>query len=90
MSIDDTLARIVRDEVRAALEAVRTDEEQLLLSVEQAARRLDVSDDTIRELITAHEIDVVDGIGRGLKVVASSLREYVARRSYEYMTGKAV
>lgn len=88
--LDEALSRLVEQAtargVAAALaeQAARADVDghgELLVSVNEAARRLDVGKDTVYQLITDGELDTVEGIGRGTKVVVESLRRWVHTRA---------
>lgn len=81
VTLEDVLRHIVRDEIRAALAGIQTDDQQLLVSTAEAGHRLDVSDERIRELLAAGELTAVHGVGRGAKVTVQSLREYVVRQA---------
>ena len=54
-----------------------------LLSFQKAAEVLDASWDTVAELVSAGQLDVVGGIGRGRKVTVASIEALIARRVEE-------
>lgn len=93
MTIDDQITAAVTRGVAAALRAARTDEHvsddgQLLVSYAEAARRLDVSPDTIRQMVHLGDLDKVEGIGRGGKVTVESLHRWVQGHTTNAITDR--
>lgn len=85
-SIEDRIVQAAARGAHAAvaeqLRSIVSPDGTLLVSTTEAGRRLGVSESTVRvQLIPAGDLDVVEGVGRGMKVTVESLNRFVAARS---------
>lgn len=82
MTLDEQIVGVVARAVTAALRAERQEQTvddtgQLVVSAAEAGRRLDVHQDTIRQMVQLGDLDAVYGLGRGMKVTVASLHRWV-------------
>lgn len=86
MTLDEQIVGIVARAVTAALRAERREQSvddagELVVSAAEAGRRLDVHEDTIRQMVQLGDLDAVYGLGRGMKITVASLRRWVEQHT---------